>query len=694
MIPIPKYPEKLNGSFWGLASFYNPCGYRNKISNYRKFRASLKKQGLKLLCVELAFNDAPFALEEDDAEILVQLRGKTVLWHKERLINIGLKHLPPDCDKIAWLDADIIFCNDRWVEQTAKLLEDYVIVQPYSFVVRLPKGIYHITRDKLPFGNMEGQKIHGMGYGIVNFGRGQMSAFLKHGHTGFAWAGRRSVFDKCGFYDKLVLGSGDSFMGHAFYNNTKGSLIHNLSSEKMILDQEKWADRIYKEVQSSVFYTSGLLLHLWHGQHRNKLYFFRFSVLKKYNFDPDIDIKKDENEIWAWASDKPRLHAWAKKYFWLRNEEGSLYYEIILFFYRLTITYLRLKYRLMCSMLSYKRKKLQLLFLYYNKLKKVKPIQTQRALVVKGKSGMGNRILSVLNGIIYSRLTNRSLFVDWRDGVYSEKGINAFFRFFESPNVSASSDISPKSSVFPPVWANNINKSVVDMIKHFGPPKALPQEYKDKYSIDIGRIDYSDDVLVMFSHNIEWEKLKLHAQYFPSEWKGLDRSAIIKKLLQEFLFLKPDIQHRAEKFRAEFFRDRVIGLHIRNADDVSHFTKMAPLERYSYALERLIEKEPNALIFLATDNQGILTSYRAIYKNVIATNKWFPPLAERMYNNMHCLDRTRNGIEALVDMYLLAQCDYLVFSSKSSFGRMARYLSCIDETRIYDVEDNARVKTL
>ena len=105
----PIFEEILPGAFWGITVFFNPTGYKNKIENYRRFRESSKKQGLNLLCVELAFGGKNFEVSKEDADILVQLRGGDILWQKERLLNIGLERLPKDCDKIAWLDCDIIF---------------------------------------------------------------------------------------------------------------------------------------------------------------------------------------------------------------------------------------------------------------------------------------------------------------------------------------------------------------------------------------------------------------------------------------------------------------------------------------------------------------------------------------------------------------------------------------------------------
>jgi len=304
---------------WGLTSFFNPIGYKNKVKNYRKFRLSSQKQGLKLLCVELSFGGREPELTKDDADILIQLRSNTILWQKERLLNIGLRNLPDDCTKIIWIDCDIIFQNDNWVEEVYKSLDKYFVIQPFSFVIRLPKdGI--ISSEDLPFGLEEGQKIHSMGYGMRDSDREKLFDFFIHGHSGFAWAARREIFNKHGFYDRLILGSGDLMMAHTFYGH-KFNYIRSLSSEPMQLDQDVWFEEIYNIVKSNVYFVPGLIFHLWHGDKINKLHDERFEILVSENFDPRKDIKLDSNDCWTWATNKPKLHQWCEKYFSFRKEE-------------------------------------------------------------------------------------------------------------------------------------------------------------------------------------------------------------------------------------------------------------------------------------------------------------------------------------------------------------------------------------
>jgi hypothetical protein len=82
---------------WPITSYFNPIGYRRRLSNFRAFRERLN---VPLVAVELTYG-SDFELQEQDADILIQLRGGTVLWQKERLLNLALQALPTHCRKVA-----------------------------------------------------------------------------------------------------------------------------------------------------------------------------------------------------------------------------------------------------------------------------------------------------------------------------------------------------------------------------------------------------------------------------------------------------------------------------------------------------------------------------------------------------------------------------------------------------------------
>ena len=103
--------------FWAITSYFNPAGYGSRRANYRHFRKHL---GVPLVAVELSF-DGNFELTEGDAEILIQLTGGDVMWQKERLLNLALEALPPECDKVMSIDCDVIFTDPDWCEPSPLL---------------------------------------------------------------------------------------------------------------------------------------------------------------------------------------------------------------------------------------------------------------------------------------------------------------------------------------------------------------------------------------------------------------------------------------------------------------------------------------------------------------------------------------------------------------------------------------------
>src|SRR5258708_28176688 len=106
---------------WIVSCFFNPIGYRTKQDNFRVFANALEASGLPLVVVECAFPGQSFAL--DGAAKIVRVRARDVMWQKERLLNIGISALPDDCDKVAWLDGDLIFENPNWAVEAARMLE-------------------------------------------------------------------------------------------------------------------------------------------------------------------------------------------------------------------------------------------------------------------------------------------------------------------------------------------------------------------------------------------------------------------------------------------------------------------------------------------------------------------------------------------------------------------------------------------
>jgi hypothetical protein len=83
-----------------------------------------------------------------------------------------------------------------------------------------------------------------------------------------------------------------------------------------------WAGPVRDAVAGQVGFLDAEILHLWHGDARNRQYHERYQTLSEFDFDPFVDIGPDAAGCWRWSSNKPEMHAWVRSYFDFRREDG------------------------------------------------------------------------------------------------------------------------------------------------------------------------------------------------------------------------------------------------------------------------------------------------------------------------------------------------------------------------------------
>jgi hypothetical protein len=88
--------------------------------------------------------------------------------------------------------------------------------------------------------------------------------------------------------------------------------------------------------------------------------------------------------------------------------------------------------------------------------------------LLKGYAGLGNRILALLTAILYSRLANRHLLVDWRDGMYADSGVNSFPLLFSCRSASPLVDDLQSNSIHPWMWTQGPGLSATEMARLIG----------------------------------------------------------------------------------------------------------------------------------------------------------------------------------------------------------------------------------
>ena len=311
----------------------------------------------------------------------------------------------------------------------------------------------------------------------------------------------------------------------------------------------------------------------------------------------------------------------------------------------------------------------------------------EKYLVVKANGGMGNRMLCATTGILYGRLTGRRVIVDWRDQAYSNDGSNTFSRLFKCSDVCSETILPADASIYPRVWEGHLDWSVSEMLHRYDPDKHSSVTIHRKYSIDVRTLDYPERIVVFWNYLHRLRGLRKRLHRVDPDFAGLGIDGIIRKVLLEIMLVGDDVRQRIDEFKASHWPAQVIGLHIRHSD------RQTDLSKYERPLGRLLEQYPDAHIFLATDNKGVQEDYCRRYENVFFTPKWFPEGMESMHQNTQCSDRVANGIEALVDMYLLAECDFLIFPGVSTFSLISAILSKASANRIVDIDRfNLRVR--
>jgi hypothetical protein len=307
-------------NLWAITCYFNPVGYRRRLENYRTFRQHLK---VPLVTVELSFGEE-FQLASGDADILVQLRGSSVLWQKERLLNVALKSLPDICTKVAWLDCDIVFESDDWIERASRALDKFALVHLFQERNELPMDFTPENPDSWRATLKTESLVYKLDAGQATTEEAAILGALRRGTTnGLAWASTKDILRELGLYDACIIGSGDKAMfcaalgvsdhfARALEMNPRGT-EHYLA----------WARPFFNRIQGRISYIPDRVFHLWHGDLHDRGYQAKHRSFAQFDFDPYRDIDVDQNGCWRWNSDKTEMHRFVKHIFESRQEDGK-----------------------------------------------------------------------------------------------------------------------------------------------------------------------------------------------------------------------------------------------------------------------------------------------------------------------------------------------------------------------------------
>jgi len=314
-------PADLRGKLAVVTCYFNPARYQTRVDNFVRFRDAAIDQGADLWVLE-AERDEPFEVADHPGVHVVRIPLDTVLWQKERAINFLVERLPPEYDRVAWVDADVLFDNGDWVAQTADLLTRYRVLQCFDRAAWLDpdgnitewdlgdsdddRGGWPTIRDSIGVRYLAGASLH-----------------LRLGHPGFAWAARRETLAAIGgLYDRHIMGSGDVITLLGFLHRLDHRYLENFTPA-LRAAFERWCRPARDVVDGSFGFVPGLVRHLWHGKREHRRYDERIVSLIRTGFDPDRHLVVGPSGLYEWAPDAPLvLRGYAEAYFWTRQEDG------------------------------------------------------------------------------------------------------------------------------------------------------------------------------------------------------------------------------------------------------------------------------------------------------------------------------------------------------------------------------------
>lgn len=310
-------PHKVNrvgadlSHFWVVTVLSNPTRVRRRYELYRDFARMVKRAGVKLVTVELAFGDRDFMVTEPGNKYHVQLRTVEELWHKENMINLGVQraaHLDPHIREVAWIDADLRPMNEprKWFEETWHELQHFEFVQMYEWFMDLDTEGNPLNGPRPSF---MGSYYHGgmqQPPQIEDPGQYNVPAKFWLGPPGGAWAANIPSFKRVGgLIDKCPLGSADWHMAQGLLGILEPREGEHWSPEYSDM-LYNWQERALLGIKKDIGYVAGGLMHDNHGPKKYRYYIPRKKILVEHEFNPNTDLIYDHQGLLQLVTENER----------------------------------------------------------------------------------------------------------------------------------------------------------------------------------------------------------------------------------------------------------------------------------------------------------------------------------------------------------------------------------------------------
>lgn len=294
-----------------LTSYFNPVRYKSRLKNHKKWLRYWKRSGIEPWVVEVQLGNRKFEATEKDNPHHLQLRSLNEIWHKEAALGLLAQRLPRDWQVAFFSDNDVVSLQKgiKWLGDIWHAHQSYEIVQPFQSALDIgPHGQTLHKHDSFAYCWIAGKEF---------------SRQYGGWHPGYGISFTKKAYNAIGGYQSIdfaILGSGDDHLMKALIGRAKDSLPTGLHPEyrRLIMDLEEQC----KETKIDLGYVPHTIKHYWGGPKAARRYWSRWDILKKHQFSPIGDLKRDWQGLWQLNDRAIGLRDDIRKYFRLRREDS------------------------------------------------------------------------------------------------------------------------------------------------------------------------------------------------------------------------------------------------------------------------------------------------------------------------------------------------------------------------------------
>jgi hypothetical protein len=240
-------------------AIFNYTGSSRIIMNYLYTIEKMKIVGIPVFTIELVITGSNPTIED-----AFHVYGSSYLFQKENLLRILETKIPEKYTKLLFLDSDIIFENPDWYNMLSVILDTHDV----SHCFETANWLDITYRRSI----LEGKTLI-LSDNITNASILDNNHAIKY-HSGFGWAFTRLWYNKVGYFDKAIIGSGDAFFVYGLFgikfNNGENNNIYEKELDKWLLKMKPLP---------TVSYLPVIVYHMFHGSLSNRNYVKRHLLL-------------------------------------------------------------------------------------------------------------------------------------------------------------------------------------------------------------------------------------------------------------------------------------------------------------------------------------------------------------------------------------------------------------------------------